>query len=204
MFQLRNFILLGTLFAVVASTACKDTSNDRKTYQVKGVVQELKPQQKTVVIQHEKIPGYMDAMTMPFEVKDLKELAGLQPGDTVAFRMIVTKKEGWIDQIKKLASATPVPTPPKLPDSTRIVREVEPLNIGDVVANYPFTNELGQAVSLDQFRGRAVAITFIFTRCPFPSFCPRMTSHFATVQNKLKSISNAPTNWHLLTITFDI
>ena len=198
---LKNPILLGTLVVALA-TACKEPTGDRQVFQVKGVVQELKPAEKTVVIKHEKIPDYMDAMTMPFEVKDVKELDGLQPGDTVSFRMIVTPEEGWIDQIKKLAAAAPVP--PKLPDGMRVVREVEALNVGDAVPNYAFTNELEQAVSLHQFQGKAVAITFIFTRCPFPNFCPRMTSHFATVQEKLKTMPNAPTNWHLLTISFDV
>jgi len=135
----------------VAAIGCKEAASDRKTYQVKGVVQELKPEKNTVVIKHEKIPGYMDAMTMPFEVKDGKELDGLQPGDTVSFRIIVTEKEGWIDQIQKLASAAPAPS--KLQDGIRILREVEPLKIGDAVPDYPFTNELGQAMSLRQFQG---------------------------------------------------
>jgi protein SCO1/2 len=68
---------------------------------------------------------------------------------------------------------------------------------------YHFTNQLGQAVSLSQFRGQALAITFIFTRCPFPTFCPLVSRNFEEVQKKLLAQPNAPTNWHLLTITFD-
>jgi protein SCO1/2 len=69
--------------------------------------------------------------------------------------------------------------------------------------NYKFTNELGQAVSLSDFRGQALALTFIFTHCPIPEFCPRLTRNFEDVQRKLKAMENAPTNWHLLSVTFD-
>src|SRR5262245_45383022 len=71
------------------------TSANQHAFQVKGVVSSVKPGEKTVEIRHEEIPGYMPAMTMPFEVRDTNELAGLQPGDSVAFRMLVTDTDGW-------------------------------------------------------------------------------------------------------------
>ncbi|MCI0744581.1 MAG: SCO family protein, partial [Verrucomicrobia subdivision 3 bacterium] len=125
---------------------------------------------------------------------------GLQPGDNVTFRMIVTDEDGWIDRIKRLGTTSPVANPP---DSFRRVREVDPLKVGDVMPDYRFTNHLGQAVSLSDFKGQAVALTFIFTRCPFPTFCPKMTQNFEAAQNKLKSASDSPTNWHLISITID-
>src|SRR5882672_4131756 len=80
----------------------------QKTFQVKGAVIAVKPKEKSIEIKHEEIPGYMPAMTMPFDVRDTNELAGLQPGDSVSFRMLVTDTEGWIDQIRKLAIGTNV------------------------------------------------------------------------------------------------
>ena len=85
----------------------------------------------------------------------------------------------------------------------RIVRDVEPLDVGDLLPDYRFTNQVGQAVSLSQFRGQALALTFIFTRCPFPTFCPLMSNNFQKAQDALLANPNAPTNWHLLTISFD-
>ena len=85
----------------------------------------------------------------------------------------------------------------------RRVRDVMPLNIGDALPNYPLTNHLGQAFSLGQFKGQALAITFIFTRCPFPEFCPRMGNHFAEAAKKLAADASGPTNWHLISISFD-
>lgn len=177
------------------------TATNPTVYQVKGVVVELTPEEKTVRIKHEEIPGYMDAMTMPFDVRDANELRGLEAGDYVAFRMLVTDTDGWIDQIRKLPR--PTTNDPPTTGPFRFVRDVEPLNVGDVLPEYRFTNQLGQAISTSQFRGRALAITFIFTRCPFPTFCPRTMENFAEAQRKLLALANGPTNWHLLTISFD-
>jgi protein SCO1/2 len=77
------------------------------------------------------------------------------------------------------------------------------LAVGDLLPEYQFTNEMGQAVSTRQFLGQAVALTFIFTSCPFPEYCPRMSNNFREAMDKLKSAPGAPTNWHLLSISFD-
>ena len=185
-----------------------DAVASEQIFSVKGIVQEVAPERKKVKIAHEKIPGYMGAMTMTFEVRDPQELAGLQAGDAIAFRMIVTKEDGWIDQIQKLTAATNVvpvvaPVPAPTPDTFRRVRDVDPLKVGDLVPEYRFTNELGRAVRLSEFKGKAVALTFIFTRCPFPTFCPRMSSNFEEAQKQLKARANGPANWQLLTLTFD-
>jgi protein SCO1/2 len=168
---------------------------------VRGVVLELRPTERMVRIRHEEIPGYMAAMTMPFEVRDTNELAGLEAGDTVVFRLNVTATEGWIDRIRKLDAPKSNLLPTRGP--FRFVRDVEPLRPGDPLPRYVFTNQFGRAFSTEDFKGRALAITFIFTRCPFPTFCPRMSEHFAEVQRRLLARAGGPTNWHLLTISFD-
>lgn len=170
---------------------------------VRGVVHELDADGKTVVIRHDNIPGYMKAMEMPFEVRNTNELRGLQTNEAISFRLTVTTNDAWIDQVKKLSVA-----PQELPSrpTVRIVRDVDPLNVGEALPNYHFTNELGQVVNTSQFKGRALAITFIFTRCPFPTYCPKMSSNFAEAQKKLIAMipqGGTPTNWHLLTISFD-
>ncbi len=176
-----------------------------QVFQVNGVIVELLPAEKSVRIRHEEIPNYMPAMTMSFDVLDTNELAGLAVGDPVAFRMTVTETTGWIDQVKKrdvdpaLALATILPANAPL----RLVRDVEPLAVGDLLPDYRFTNQLGRVVNLAEFRGAALAITFIFTRCPYPTFCPLMSSNFKAVHDSLRQNANAPTNWHLLEITID-
>jgi protein SCO1/2 len=109
-----------------------------------------------------------------------------------------------VDQIRKVEprSLTELPAT----NGFRFVHDVEPRQVGDPLPEYHFTNQLGQAVSTSQFKGQALAITFIFTRCPLPNFCPRMSSNFQDAQTKLAGSpggSPASTNWHLLAISFD-
>src|SRR6185503_14244849 len=80
----------------------KSGSTNQQIFQVKGVIEEIKPDGKSAVIKHEEIPNYMTAMTMEFETKNTNELQGLKAGDSISFRMIVTDDDGWIDQVKKL------------------------------------------------------------------------------------------------------
>ena len=190
--------LYGLMLVLFALTAPAQTNQE--IHPAKGVVIEVATAGKKVTIKHETIPGYMQAMTMPFDVKDTNELTGLAPGDVVTFRIVVQGNEGWIDQIQKTGATTN--TPPTT-GPFRAVRDVEPLNEGDVLPEYHFTNQLGQAFSTAQFKGQALAITFLFTRCPFPNFCPLMANNFSQTARKLLATPNAPTNWHLLTITFD-
>ena len=170
-----------------------------REFQVKGVVQAIDPDGKSATIRHEAIPNYMGAMTMPFAVRDPARLVGLKAGDQIAFRLNVTQSESWIDQVRKLAEASGPPPGA----SIRIAKDVEPLEIGDPMPDYHFTNETGKVISLSQFKGQALAITFIFTRCPLPDFCPRMSGNFAETQKSLLAASDAPANWRLLTISFD-
>ncbi|HYG34138.1 MAG TPA: copper-binding protein, partial [Clostridia bacterium] len=106
-----------------ASNASEAATNQR-VFQVKGVVNRVKPDEKQVYIKHEAIPDYMPAMTMPFDVKDTNELAGLEPGQAITFRLIVTDTDGWIDQIRKVESAATNAPPANA--QTRLSREVEP------------------------------------------------------------------------------
>lgn len=213
-----------TVCAAVAALllcGCNDlTSNkssstidtNRQVFEVKGLVRELKSNGKTAVIAHEEIPNYMDAMTMDFDVKDKRELEGVKAGDSIAFRMVVTKDDGWIENIRKLPPATPtnasqVITINNTNDTNAVTFRrspiVEPLNIGDVVPDYKFTNQFGQPMSLAQFKGQAVGLTFIFTRCPFPTFCPRMSQNLQKAQKTLKTRTDAPKNWSLISLTID-
>jgi len=181
--------------------ADSQSATNLRTFTVKGVLKKLEAGNPTVTIQHEEVPNYMPAMTMPFTAKDPKELQGVAVGDSIVFQLHVTEDASWIDQIRKATS--PAPPSPSVRPPVRLVRDVEPLNAGDPMPDYRFTNELGQAVSLSDFKGKAVALTFIFTRCPVPEFCPLMSRHFGAVQKQLTTTPNAPTNWQLLSISFD-
>jgi protein SCO1/2 len=135
-------------------------------------------------------------MTMPFKVKAPTELAGLRRGDQITFQLHVTETESWVDQIHK-TGFVPLPEPPPEPAKARPISPKNPL------LDYKFTNQLDQAVSLDDFHGQALAITFIYTRCPLPDYCPRLSKNFQEASQKLAALTNAPANWHFLSVTFD-
>jgi protein SCO1/2 len=171
-----------------------------REFATRGVVQRLDPGGRSVVIQHEAIPDFMPAMTMPFHVKATNELAGMKAGDAVSFRLLVTEEESWIDQVNRIRSA--VAPPDAAPAVIPAAVETPPPQRHPLL-DYAFTNELGQVVRLGQFRGRALAITFIFTRCPIPDYCPRLSKNFEEAIRKLSNLPGAPTNWHFLTVSFD-
>ena len=184
-----------------APAAAKPAESARQVFQVNGVIKEIKIDGRTAVIQHEEIPGYMPAMTMPLKTKGTNELTQLRAGDAVSFRMVVTADEGWIEAVTKTGEAT-VNQSVSL-ESLRLVRDVELLKVGDLMPEYHFTNELGQPIRLGDFKGQALAFTFIFTRCPFPDFCPRLSGNFAAAYRELTARPGAATNWHLLSLSFD-
>jgi protein SCO1/2 len=167
-----------------------------RVFAAKGVVRELNPDGQTVTISHEAVSNYMDAMTMPFRAGDAGELKDLHPGDEVTFRLHVTQTDSWVDQITRIGtvlSSEKKPPPMKTP----------PAHGKNPLWYYHFTNELGQAVSLNDFHGQALGITFFYTRCPLPNYCPRLSRNFQEASQKLESMPGAPTNWHFLSISFD-
>jgi protein SCO1/2 len=170
-----------------------------RTFEVKGVVRKINAAEKTVVIAHEAITNYMDAMTMPFKVKQSKDLANLESGDEILFRLRVTETESWVEQISKTGRTVEVI---EAPAQLRVAEEPK-RKPHHPLLDYQFTNELGQAVSISSFRGQALGITFFFTRCPIPEFCPRLSKNFQEASQMLIAQSNAPSNWHFLSVSFD-
>jgi protein SCO1/2 len=133
-------------------------------------------------------------------VKDAGELGDVKKGDPISFQLHVTETESWIEHI--------VRTGPTQPGGDATVHAAAPAAAQssgprNPLLDYAFTNELGQPVRLSDFKGQALAITFIFTRCPIPDFCPRLPKNFQAATQKLSGMAQAPTNWHFLSVTFD-
>lgn len=200
------FSLVGV--AMVAAGICG--CSPEKAYDAHGVVQELRSGGREVVIRHDAIGDYMDAMTMPFPAKDPAALSRLTPGDVVNFRLHVRPGESWVDGFVVLSNLPPTPPAPPEPapvlnDPTGVslYRDVPELKRGDVVPDYAFTNELGKTIHLRDYRGKVLAFNFIFTSCPLPDFCPRATDNFAATMRLLKERPAVPGNWRLLSLSFD-
>jgi protein SCO1/2 len=141
----------------------------------------------------------MAAMTMAFKVKDRSEMAGLRAGDEISFRLRVSDTESWIEQIDRIGFV-PVPAAPPGGSPAPEPAQARPRH---PLLDYRFTNELGQGVSLGSFRGQALAITFFFTRCPLPEYCPRLSKNFQEASQKLRALPQGPANYHFLSVSFD-
>jgi protein SCO1/2 len=173
-------------------------------YATRGIVRGFSPDRSTIEIEHESIPGFMPSMTMPFSARNQKEIGDLKTGDAISFRMTVTEKDFWIDNVKQIgrdevhvAEPHPTPTPTVSSNASARLRE------GDEMPFFSLTDQDGKRISLETFRGQPFVLTFVFTRCPIPNFCPRMSNNFAELQKAIKTDTGALAKTHLLSITLD-
>ena len=193
------FVLLFISLVMGCNNASHDTTQIPKTYKVKGIAVEILEKKNTVLIKHEEIPNFMEPMTMPFSVKRKQEFKNLKEGDQISFELNVTNKESWIEKINILASKKHKRTTHK--QSPEITNN-NPLRIGDKLPDYSLINQDNKIVKLSSFNGRVLVFTFIYTRCPIPDFCPRMTQNFLNTLNILKK-RNINDNYHFLSVSFD-
>ena len=180
-------LALVTLAAL--SIACAARHNGR------GLVLEVDPKRPSLTVSHDPIPGYMDAMVMPFDVGDAKELADVRPGDRVAFRLNVRRERSWIDRLRLLSAA---PADAGLKQSPAVATLVPP---GGGVPDFTLTNQNGEPVPLSSLRGSVVALTFIYTRCPLPDYCPRMITNLQAIARRFPE--HVGKDLALAAVTFD-
>jgi len=171
-----------------------------QTFQVHGHVRGLNPTEKTIRIAHDDIPDYMPAMTMSLPVKDPALLNNLAADDEVQFELIVTSDDSWISHIEKIPSAVANTLPGRSARSPEEL-EAECLRSGEIVPDFQFTDQDGRLTHLKDFRGKAVLLTFIYTRCPLPNFCPLMSKNFAELEQRLRK--EFPNKFRLVSISID-
>jgi protein SCO1/2 len=195
------------LCLVIASFGCgraDKSGTDTRHYEARAIVRALPPDHKTIDLEHEDIPGFMPSMRMPFEVRDEKEIADLKLDDAIAFRLNVTQLDSWIDHVRKIDSGElhlprRAPTSPSQSETAASER----LHEGDPMSDFTLTDQDGKPVTLETFRGHPFVVTFIFTRCPLPNFCPRMSQNFAELQKAIQTSSGPLASTRLLSISFD-
>ncbi len=192
------------LTACVMVAGCKHSTEEFKvgtqTYAMKGTIVAMNVERGEVTLKHEAIAGFMPAMTMPYKLMYGSAISELHTGDVIAARLQVQKTAdgelhgAQLDEVAVLAQARPnfkpasnyhVPTP------------------GDDVPNFHFVNQDGKAIQLRGLKGKAVLVTFIYTRCPLGDFCPKMSRNFAAVDTALRKDPALFGRTELLSISFD-
>lgn len=188
-----------------AATGCRQHSTEKlakgtATYALRGTVLGTDPARGEVMLQHDAIPGFMDAMTMPYKLIYPQTISELHRGDVIRARLLVDKTpdgdvtSARIDEIAVLAQAKPNFKP-----TTQYNVPVA----GQPVPDFHFINQSDKAIDLKQFRGKTVLITFIYTRCPLGDFCPRMSRNFASIDTTLRGDVPLYHATQLLSISFD-
>ena len=168
-----------------------------KSYKLRGKVVSTNSATGEVTLNHEAIPGFMDAMTMPYKLKDANILSELHPGDVITADVLVSQGSDanvFLDHIVVVAQGKPDYKPAAIYHVPAT---------GDSVPDFRLRNQDGRTIHLGQFRGKDLLITFIYTRCPLPNFCPLVTRNFARIEKQLSADTKLKGKTHLLCVSFD-
>jgi protein SCO1 len=176
--------------------ACRTRKSEtEQRYEIKGKVLGVDQKGATLTIAHDAIPGYMEAMAMPFKLKDERAFGFLATGDSVQAILVVRGDRSWLEEL--------VVTRQSADDSTtNSANSIEP-KPGDEVPDFSLVNQDGKRISLRKYRGQALVLTFIYTRCPLPDYCPLMTSQFVEIEKAIRKEPGLYPKTQLLSISVD-
>jgi protein SCO1 len=198
-YAMRLYRSLSIAVIAVGALACSQQSVGRE-YTLQGQILSVNANHTEATIKHEDIKGFMAAMTMPYHVREAREFADLEPGDLITSTLVVESNDAFLKNVKKVGTA-PLEKAPE--DAVKTAAPgVELLKPGEAVPNARFVDQDGGARDLASFRGSTVVVTFIYTRCPMPEFCPLMDRQFAAIQAAIKS-DPALKNIRLASVSFD-
>jgi len=191
----KRVLKIALVLCVFAASQCGGSkSESEKRYPITGKVIALNKTEKTATINHDEIPGYMESMTMEFKVKNDSDLDKMKPGDRISGDLVVTDTSSWIE-IMAITQGGAELTP-----TTIVPGEPKP---GDEIKDFTLVNQDGKPIRLSQYKGRSVALTFVYTRCPQPDQCTLMSTNFAAIEKELQQHTDVYAKTHLLSITFD-
>lgn len=193
---LRKFskpCLLIALALTVSACNSPKQAEQIKQYKLTGKVVSIDKPNLSAVVNGDEIKGFMAAMAMPYKVKNSSELDKLNPGDVISADLFVQGSDYWIQNIQVTQKSSPEKTSSEL-------RIPVP---GEQVPDFKLVNQDGRPISLAEYRGKALLITFIYTQCPFPDYCPRVTQQFSEINRKLLADPALSDKTHLISISFD-
>lgn len=188
-----------SLVLLLAAAACGQ--DDRREYTLQGQVLSVTPDRMEANVKHEEIRGFMSAMTMPYKVRDAKEFADLKPGDLITSTLVVVSNDAYLEDVRKVGEA-PIETTPDASATPGASSGFELLRPGEAVPNVTLVDQDGSSRDFSTFKGSTVVLTFIYTRCPIPTFCPLMDRNFVAIQEKLET-DPALAHVQLASVSFD-
>ena len=190
------FLVICLSFTTLLTASCRQQAPPRQ-YTLKGQVLAIHAERQQITIRHEDVPGLMPAMTMTFPVANKALVAGRLPGELITARLEVTESEGTLTEITRLGMG-------ELPANTNQAALASGvLEVGDALPDAALIDQADRRRSLGEWRGTPVLITFVFTRCPLPTFCPLMDQNFATIQRSVAEDAALKGRVRLISITLD-
>jgi protein SCO1/2 len=193
--------IASVLLVALAAGACRAAPPPTpRQFELRGQILSVRPDIGEVQIKHEAIAGYMDAMTMSFGVKDRALLQGRAPGDLVRGTLMVTDTDAWLSSLEKTGTAS---LPAAEPETTAPAPVVNLLEPGQQVPDEGFVDQEGKLWRPAMLAGKAYALTFIYTRCPLPTYCPLMNRNFRAAQQLVASRGALRDQVRFVTISFD-
>ena len=188
------------LISCLTCAACSPAP-PKNTYTLQGQILSIDAPRKTLNIKHGDIKGLMPAMTMPYTVRDAALLKDLTAGDLIDATLVVESNDAYLSSIRKTGHAA-LEAPPAEAATPPASSGFELLKEGDAAPDAPFVDQDARHLRFSKFKGAPVVMTFVYTKCPLPTFCPLMDRHFATIQHSLKE-DPAFARVHLVTVSFD-
>jgi protein SCO1 len=159
-------------------------------YPVTGLVLKIDPAHLTFVASCKAIPGYMDAMVMPIPVRDAKALDALKPSALVDFTLVVTKDDAYAEnvRVRQYQSTELEPQQARRLQLLAGLGHADPatedLAIGAAVPDFRLTDQTGSNIGLSQFAGKVLVSSFIYTSCPLPNYCFRLSNNLGRLQKR--------------------
>jgi protein SCO1/2 len=184
------------IVVLAAAVACSRAPEARQ-YEVRGQILSVDRERRELLVDHEDIAGFMPAMTMPYRVDDPALLDGKKPGDLFTATLVVEDTRAYLSTLTATGHA-PLKTPPAGP----LITDADLLKEGEVVPDHVLVDHTGTARPLGSLRGGRVALTFMYTRCPLPDFCPLMDKHFSAVQEEIRTSPDLA-DVRLVSVTLD-
>lgn len=180
---------------VAAVLLCVSACSKGRAYELRGQILAVNTARSELTIKHEDIRGFMPGMTMQFAVRDQRLLQGREPGELITATLVVVDNAAYLSTIQRTGMAPLAEAPPPAP--------VDVVATGDRVPDASFLDQRGRARRLADWRGQAVAVTFVYTRCPLPNFCPLMDRHFQSVQREIAQDDSLRGRVHLVSVSVD-
>lgn len=178
--------------------AAAATSSPGKHYPMKGKILSIAKDEGSANVDADNIPGFMDAMAMSYPIPDQKVLANLSPGDEITGDVVVAS-DGKYHLENVVVTQKGTDAAPGKPSSQNL-HQPQP---GDKVPDFALVNQDGKPLRMNSFKGKVTLVTFIYTRCPFPDYCPLVSNNFARVYAASKSNPWLASRLRLLSISFD-